>query len=118
MSLVHVSPSESSASRAVAILLPVALVLYAIATLVLQHRWLSPAAAVLVAALLWRRYRRARFSAYIFFTAVGVRGLLTHVWPLAAFAAAAIAVLQLPAARRVWPSVPGPRGNGDRMAPP
>ena len=107
------SSIESSGSRLVAIALPAALVVYAVVAAVVMHRWLSAAAALLVAALLWRRHRRARFSAYVFFSAVGARSLPTHVWPVAAFAAAAIGFLQLPAARRTWP-----RLNGDRMAPP
>ena len=113
-----VSSLESSTSRFIAVALPVTLLVYALVAALVLHRRISAAAALFVGILLWRRHRRARFSAYVFLSAVAVRGVLTHVWPLAAGAAAAIALLQLPAARRAWPSVTSARFNGDRMAPP
>ena len=102
---------ESRALRVIAVAVPLALAFYAIVAVVVMHRGISAAAAALAAVLLWRRHRRARFSAYIFLSAVAARGLFTHAWPVAGFAAAAIAVLQLPAARRAWPSVNRARGR-------
>lgn len=65
--------------------------------------WLSACAAPIVAWLLWRRHRRARFTAYIFFSVLTMRAALIGSWALGLFALAAIALLQLPAARRAWP---------------
>jgi hypothetical protein len=62
-------------------------------------------AAPYVAALLWRRHPRARFAAYVFLTHEAARGLHFGNWAAAAVAAAWIAVLQLPAARRWAPPV-------------
>lgn len=98
--------------------LPLSLVVYAVVAATLFERRISAAASVLVAGMLWRRHRRARFSAYIFLSAVALRSVLTHVWPLATFAAVVVALLQLPAARRAWPPVTSARVNGDRMAAP
>ena len=67
------------------------------------HRWISGLAAPLVAALLAIRHPRARFSAYMFFSALVVRGLVAGAWPLAVFAGAGILVLQTSPARRAWP---------------
>lgn len=79
-----------------------------------QQRWGSAVAAVIVAVLLWRAHRRARFAAYVFFTAVAVRGALTGIWALPLYAGLALAVMQLPAARRAWPRlVPGRLPGGD-----
>ena len=50
--------------------------------------------APLLAALLWRRHRRARFSAYVFFSVLAARGALTGVWALPVYALVAIGVLQ------------------------
>jgi hypothetical protein len=63
--------------------------------------WPSALAAPIVAWLLWRRHRRARFAAYVFFSMV--RAIVTASWPLTAFALGALGALQLPAARRAWP---------------
>jgi hypothetical protein len=92
------------------------LLVYALVAL-RQQRWGSALAAVIVASLLWRSHRRARFAAYVFFTAVAVRGVLTGVWALPLYAAIAVAAMQIPAARRAWPRlVPGRlRGGDDRM---
>ena len=65
--------------------------------------WPSACVAPILAWLLWRRHRRARFAAYIFFSVMTARAAITRSWPLALFALAAIAVLQLPASRRAWP---------------
>jgi len=110
-------------SRAVAMALPLTLVVYAVVAAVHFERWVSAAVAIVVAVLLWRRHRRARFSAYIFLSAMALRSLMLHMWPLAAFAVAVIAALQLLAARRTWPSVNRARSpvrvvNDDRMATP
>ena len=89
-------------TRDVRVSLPGALVLYA-AVAAIVGWWPSALAAPLVAWLLWHRHARARFAAYIFLSVLAARGLLAHTWPLAAFAVAAIVMLQLPAAHRVWP---------------
>jgi hypothetical protein len=83
-------------------LLALALVAYAAAALV-TGGWLTATAAALVALLLWRAHRRARFSAYVFLSVVAARGLVTGAWAAVGFAAGAILLLQAPAARRVWP---------------
>jgi hypothetical protein len=67
--------------------------------------WPSALAAPIVAWLLWRRHRRARFTAYVFFSVMLARALVTVSWPLAAFALGAIGALQLPAAQRAWPRI-------------
>jgi hypothetical protein len=70
--------------------------------------WPSVVVAPIVAATLWRRYRRARFTAYVFFTVLAIRGALTGVWLLPLYAAAAIVLMQTASARRAWPRlVPG-----------
>ena len=84
------------------IVLPAALLVYAVVALALGW-WPSALLAPLVAWLLWRRHPRARFAAYIYFSVMTARALLTASWPLAVFALGAIAALQLPAARRAWP---------------
>ena len=94
--------SPTSAERAVVGTLAGGLLLYAALALA-AHRWISGLVAPLVAALLIARHPRARFSAYVLFSALAVRGLVAGAWPLVLFAAAGIAVLQTPAARRVWP---------------
>ena len=75
--------------------------------------WPSAVVAPLVAALLWRRHRRARFSAYVFFSVLAARGALTHVWALPVYALAAVALLQTPAARFAWPRLTPGRTRGD-----
>lgn len=86
----------------VAILLPVALLAYALLALGVARWWVSALAAPVVAALLWRRHPRARFAAYIFFSAVLLRGLAAGAWAAVLFAAAAVALMQTAAARRAW----------------
>jgi hypothetical protein len=97
--------------------LPLACLVYAVVAIATRGAWLSAAAAALVAWLLWRRHRRARFAAYVFLTAVAVRGVLAARWPALAFAAAAVLALQTPPAVVAWPRVtPGfARGPDDRM---
>ena len=68
-----------------------------------ERRWGSALAAALVAALLWCSHRRARFAAYVFLTALAIRGALAGVWALAVYAAIVLAAMQTPAARRAWP---------------
>lgn len=62
-------------------------------------------AAPYVAVLLWRRHPRARFAAYVFLTHESVRGLHFRHWDAVAVAAAWVALLQLPSARRYAPSL-------------
>lgn len=80
----------------------VALLAYAAVALKLGW-WPSGLIAPVVAWLLWRRDRRARFTAYVFFSVMLARALFIASWPLTAFALGAIGALQLPAARRAWP---------------
>lgn len=80
------------------------LLLYAALALA-AHRWISGLVAPLVAALLIARHPRARFSAYVFFSALAVRGLVAGAWALALFAGGAIVVMQTPPAVRAWPRV-------------
>jgi hypothetical protein len=86
----------------VSIAFPVTLLAYAAFALT-KAWWPSALVAPVVAWLLWRRHRRARFTAYVFFSVMTARAVLTTTWPLALFALGAIGALQLPAARRVWP---------------
>ena len=99
-------PAEGSpvAERVVVVVLAGGLVLYAALSL-WAHRWISGLIAPLVAGLLATRHPRARFSAYVFFSALAVRGLVAGAWPLALFAGAAIGVMQMPPAVRAWPRV-------------
>jgi hypothetical protein len=80
-----------------------------------QRWWPSAVIAPILATLLWTAHRRARFSAYVFFSVMAARGALTTHWALSAYALAAIALMQTPAARRAWPRLT--RG-GDRMRRP
>jgi len=109
------APSFSrGAERAVALLLALALAGYATLALGIGHWWVSGAAAPVVAVLLLARHRRARFSAYVFFSVVVLRGVFTGWWVLVGGAVAAILLLQTPVALRAWPRLPAPA----RMAPP
>jgi hypothetical protein len=107
----------SQGARMVVLLLPLACLVFGAVAVAVRGAWLSAAAATLVAWLLWRRHRRARFAAYVYFTAVAVRGALTARWPTLAFAIAAVLVLQAPPALLLWPRLtPGVRRKrGDRM---
>ena len=84
---------------------------------VTRHWWPSTIAAPVVAALLAWRHPRARFAAYVFFSVMAIRGVVSGLWALPAYAAVAVALMQTPAARRAWPPLePGRRpGRGDRM---
>ena len=62
-------------------------------------------AAPYVAVLLWRRHPRARFAVYVFLTHESVRGLHFRHWDAVLGAAAWVALLQLPSARRYAPSL-------------
>jgi hypothetical protein len=105
------------ASRLVVALLPLACLAYAAVAVGVRGAWLSAAAATLLAWLLWRRQRRARFAAYVFFSAVAVRSALTGRWPTLAFAVAMVLAMQTRPARAAWPRLrPGWRpSGGDRM---
>jgi hypothetical protein len=96
--------TSSIAERVVVVGLAGGLVLYAVLAL-LGHRWISGLVAPLVAGLLATRHPRARFSAYVFLSALALRGLLAGAWPLALFGGAAIVVMQMPPAVRAWPRV-------------
>src|SRR5438105_1745601 len=83
-----------------------------------RHWWPSAVAAPLVAALLWRRHRRARFSAYVFFSVLAARGAITHVWALPLYALAAVGLMQTSAARVAWPRLTPGRARDGRMRRP
>ena len=85
--------------------LPAAVLGYAAVALSVGRWWISGTCALVVAWLLWRRHPRARFAAYVLFSVVLLRGALTRGWRSALFGAAAILVLQLPAALRAWPRI-------------
>jgi hypothetical protein len=103
--------------RVVVVLLPLACLAYGAASLGAYGSWVALAAATLVAWLLWQRHPRARFAAYVFFSAAAVRGVWSARWPTLAFAIAAVLFMQTPAALIAWPRLrPGwRRGGGDRM---
>ncbi len=104
------------ASRLAVRLLPLACVAYAALALLTRHSWISAVAGTLVSLFLWRRVRRARFAAYIFFSAMAIRGALTAAWPALAFAGAAVLLMQTPAALAAWPRLrPGAVRGGARM---
>src|SRR5512145_1968628 len=76
----------SRGARIVVLLLPLACLVSGAVAVALRGAWLAAAAAILVAWLLWRRHRRARFAAYVYFTAVALRAALLARWPTLAFA--------------------------------
>src|SRR2546423_6061803 len=83
-----------------------------------RHWWPSALMAPLLAVLLWRRHRRARFSAYVFFSVLAARGALTGVWALPVYALAVVGVLQTASARAVWPRLtPAWRARGGGRPP-
>ena len=84
-------------------LMPATLALYTIVALVWFHRWPSAVAALIVAALLWRRHPRARFASYILFSAMAARAAFAGEWTVLALALVAIVVMQTRAAARAWP---------------
>ena len=99
----------------VVVVLVASLLVYA-AVAVARHWWPSAIVAPFVAALLWRRHRRARFTAYVFFSVLAARGVLTGVWPLPVYALAAVGLLQTASARAAWPRLT-PRRRARRDAP-
>ena len=100
-------------ARAIVVAVPATLVAYALFALSSRH-YISGAAALVVAWLLWRRHPRARFSAYVLLSVVVARAAMTGVWWLAGAALAVVALLQLPAAARAWPRIRP--GFDDRMS--
>jgi hypothetical protein len=100
---------------AVALLLPAALLVYAVLALGLARWWVSGLAAPVIAFLLWRRHPRARFAAYVFLSVVALRGARARHWVAFTFAALAVALMQTPASRRAWPPLRPGRTRGDRF---
>jgi len=96
------STARGTGEHVITVTLIAGLLVYA-AYAVLVHRWVSAVAAPLVAALLAFRHPRARFSAYVLFSAVALHGLVVRAWPLVACAVAGVLVLQTAPARRAWP---------------
>ena len=82
-----------------------------------QRRWVSTVAAAVVAVLLGCSHPRARFAAYIFFSALAVRGAVTGMWALPLYGGIVLAAMQTPAARRAWPRLARGRllGGDGRM---
>ena len=106
--------------RLVVGLLPVACLAYAAVALgvgPVGPAWLSAAAALILGWLLWRRHPRARFAAYIFFSALALRAVTSSRWLTLALAVGGVLLLQAPSARDAWPRLrPGwSRQAGDRM---
>jgi hypothetical protein len=97
------APAGRGADTLIILAFVVALVAYAVFALWTARWWISGLAAPLVALLLARRQARARFSAYVFFSVVAVRTAVTGHWGSTLFALGAIALMQTPAALRVWP---------------
>ena len=93
------------------------LMVYAGSVAVREARWGSALAALIVAALLWASHRRARFAAYVFFTALALRSVVAGAWPPVVYAAIAVAAMQTAPARRAWPRLVRGRlrGGDDRM---
>ena len=106
------------ASRLVVVLLPLACVAYAAEALAWRRSWVSAAAGVLIAVFLWQRHPRARFAAYVFFSAMAIRGMVTAAWTPLAFAVTAVLVLQTPPALAAWPRLRPGRVRSDRMPGP
>jgi hypothetical protein len=92
----------SGGERVVVVALVGGLLAYAVVALA-AHRWVSGLAAPVVAVLLVIRHPRARFAAYVFFSALALRGFVNGAWPLVLFAVAGVLVLQTAPARRAWP---------------
>ena len=49
------------------------------------------------------RARKENFAAYVFLSAVGLRGVIGRNWATFCFAMALLVLLQTPAAQRAWP---------------
>ncbi|OLC37219.1 MAG: hypothetical protein AUH81_06650 [Candidatus Rokubacteria bacterium 13_1_40CM_4_69_5] len=108
------APAARGANTLIILTFVVALVAYAAFALLAARWWISGLAAPLVALLLATRQARARFSAYVFFSVVGVRTAITGHWGSTLFALGAIVLMESPAALRVWPRLGAPA----RMARP
>lgn len=106
------------ASRLVVGLLPLACMGYAAAALAWRHSWVSAVVGLLIAVFLWWRHPRARFAAYIFFSAMAIRSLLTAAWTTLAFAVVAVLLLQTPPALAAWPRLRPGRVRSGRIPPP
>jgi hypothetical protein len=81
----------------------VALLAYSAVMLFVEWRWVSGLLGAVVAWLLWRQHPRARFAAYIFLSAVGLRSAMGGSWTAFFFAVALLVLLQTPAAQGAWP---------------
>ena len=82
-----------------------------------QQRWPSLVGGSMLLVLLSAAHRRARFAAYIFFTAVAIRGVVAGSWALPLYAGVVLLVMQTAPARRAWPRLVRGRlfGRDDRM---
>lgn len=107
-------PNRTRARLERLVVIGIVVVLLAYAVLALAARlFITGLAAPVVAVLLAIRHPRARFSAYVLFSALAVRGLVAGAWPLVALAGAGILVLQTEPARRAWPRLaPGTTRSG------
>jgi hypothetical protein len=106
-------------SRIVLVALPLACLGYAAVAVIHGGAWLSAAAAVVLAGLLWGRHPRARFAAYVFFSTLALRALISRGWLTLLFAGGAVLLLQAAPAKALWPRLtPGwSRKPDDRMRP-
>src|SRR3989442_12897930 len=104
------APAGRGANTLIILTFVVALVAYAAFALLAARWWISGLAAPLVALLLATRQARARFSAYVFFSVVGVRTAITGHWGWTLCPLGAIALLQTPAALRGGRRGGGPAG--------
>lgn len=107
-------PPSRRTDALVIVTLGLSLLGYALFALFVARWAISGVVALLVALLLVTRHARARFSAYVFFSAMGIRTAVGGHWGTLLFALAAIALLQTPAALRLWPRLGAPA----RMARP
>ncbi|MGH7331604.1 MAG: hypothetical protein ACREKS_02420 [Candidatus Rokuibacteriota bacterium] len=97
-------PAELGSRRPLVVaIMAVSLLAYGVLALAVESRCIAGLLAAVVAWLLWRRHPRARFAAYIFLSAVGLRGVVAGHWMTFLFAVAVIAWMQTLAARRAWP---------------
>ena len=91
-----------------------ALVFYSAYALLIGRWWISGLAAPVVALMLFGRHRRARFATYVFLSVALLRTAFSGHWGMALGATAALLLLQMPAACRLWPRLTPP----GRMARP
>ena len=73
-----------------------------------QQRWASLISGSVLVLLLATAHRRARFAAYIFFTAVAIRGVVAGIWILPLYAGVMLLLMQTAPARRAWPRLARP----------